>query len=233
MTNRPAYISDEELVKQLQNLLRATAPADSPQPPTREQLDEARTLATEFAERIYDDPVRWGLANIPEEFRDDAAGDALVALFYASPEMRGRQSVVEWFSEAAESKFRRIWAVADRQKDERARRAADGTSGPPAPVDEPVDGPLEAPQTLFEDETGIWPAFEESFPRDAFALRLRYHLKRDPTDMAVMLDAPSERAITLRVDRARDRFRMYCEQQSMNRRDTAALVAQVSEESGA
>ena len=232
MTNRPVYISDEELVKQLQNLLRATAPADSPQSPAREQLDEARTRAAEFAERIYDDPVKWGLTNIPEEFRDDAAGDALVALFYAAPEMRGGQSVVEWFSGTVESKFRRIWAVADRQNDERARRAADGTNAP-TPVGEPVGAPPEAPQTLFEDETGIWSAFEESFPRDAFALRLRYHLRRDPADMAVMLDAPSERAIVMRVDRARDRFRMYCEQQSVNRRDTAALIAQVSEESGA
>ena len=126
----------------------------------------------------------------------------------------------------------RVAKVADRQNDERARRAADGTNAP-APVDEPVGAPPEAPQTLFEDETGIWSAFEESFPRDAFALRLRYHLRRDPADMAVMLDAPSERAIVMRVDRARDRFRMYCEQQSVNRRDTAALIAQVSEESGA
>jgi hypothetical protein len=232
VTNRPAYISDDELVKQLQNLLRATAPADSPQPPARRQLDEARTLAAEFAERIYGDPVKWGLTNIPEEFRDDAAGDALVALFYAAPEKRGSQSVVEWFSETVESKFRRIWAVADRQNGKRARRAADGTNAP-APIDEPVGAPPEAPGTLFEDETGIWPAFEESFPRDAFALRLRYHLRRDSADMAVMLDAPSERAIALRVDRARDRFRMYCGQRGVNRRDTAALVAQISEESSA
>lgn len=231
MTNRPAYISDEELIKQLQILLRATPPTGSPQPPTREQIEEARSLAAEFAERIHGDPVKWGLADIPEKFRDDAAGDALVALFYAAPDMRGRQTVAEWFSGTVESKFRRLWGVADRQTTERERRKTERAN---APVEVEVeDTKPENGPTLFEDEGSVWPGFEESFPRDAFALRLRYHLKRDPAEMAVMLDAPSARAITMRVDRARDRFRMYCEQQGVNRRDITALVGQVSEESEA
>jgi DNA-directed RNA polymerase specialized sigma24 family protein len=233
VTNRPTYISDEELIKQLQSLLRATPPAGSPQPPTREQVEETRSLAAEFAERIYGDPDKWGLTAIPGAFRDDAAGDALVALFYAAPDMRGRQSVAEWFTGTVESKFRRIWAVAERQNSERALRAREASSTPPEPEPVPAAEEADAAQSLFEDESSIWPGFEDSFPRDAFALRLRYHLKRDSAEMAVMLDAPSARAITMRVDRARDRFRMYCEQQGVNRRDLTDLVAQVSEETEA
>jgi len=233
VTNRPAYISDEELVKQFQSLLRATPPAGSHQPPTREQVEEARSLAAEFAERIYDDPDKWGLTAIPDAFRDDAAGDALVSLFYAAPDMRGRKSVAEWFTGTVESKFRRLWAVAERQDAERALRANEQPSSPPEPEPLPTAAGSDIAPSLFEDESSIWPGFEDSFPRDAFALRLRYHLKRNPAEMAVMLDAPSARAITMRVDRARDRFRMYCEQQGVNRRDLTDMVAQVSEESAA
>ncbi|MDA1036076.1 MAG: hypothetical protein O3B65_04240, partial [Chloroflexi bacterium] len=87
--------------------------------------------------------------------------------------------------------------------------------------------------SLFTDTNGIWASFETSFPRDAFALRLRYLMHRKPAEMAVMLDAPSERAISMRLDRARERFKMYCEQQGIKRHESDILVVQISEEARA
>ncbi|MDA1174742.1 MAG: hypothetical protein O2826_09530, partial [Chloroflexi bacterium] len=166
----------------------------------------------------------------PAEFRDDAANDAFTALLFAIPEMRGRQSVSEWFSVTVESKFRRLWSLAERQKAERERLAAEAAANPePAVLDSPVLEP-DAEPSLFEEPGGTWTQFEAAFPRDAFALRLRYLLKRDLEEIAVMLDAPSSRAITMRLDRARDRFQMYCEQAGVSRRDVAAMVEQLAEE---
>jgi DNA-directed RNA polymerase specialized sigma24 family protein len=229
LTNRPSFISDEELVKQLQSVLRA-APPDGLHDSGDERVSEARSLAEELAGRIHREPATWGLASVPAEFRDDAAKDAFTALLFAIPEMRGRQSVAEWFSLAVESKFRRLWSLAERQTAERERLAAEAEANPKPAEPEPTTPEPEAQQSLFEEPGGTWERFEVAFPRDAFALRLRYLLKRDLEEIAVMLDAPSSRAITMRLDRARDRFQMYCEQAGVGRRDIAALMEQLAEE---
>ena len=228
MTNRPAFISDEELIKQLQAVLRATPP-EGPQGSSDDHVREARALSVELAERIHREPMTWGLANVPVAFRDDAAKDAFTALLFAIPEMRGRQTVAEWFSVTVESKFRRLWSLAERQNTERARLAVEAAANPPA--EEPTPEPeVDAEPSIFEVPDGTWTRFEVAFPRDAFALRLRYLLNRDLDEMSVMLDAPSVRAITMRLDRARDRFRMYCEQVGVGRREVVSMMDQLAEE---
>lgn len=228
MTNRPEFISDEELIKQLQDALRS-APAENSLASGADHVREARTLAEELAERIYREPSTWGLASVPVEFRDDAAKDAFTALLYAIPEMRGRQSVAEWFSVTVESKFRRLWTLAERQNIERVRLAEEAAANPPPEAAEPEPAP-DAEPSMFEEPEGTWTRFEVAFPRDAFALRLRYLLKRDLEEMSVMLDAPSSRAISMRLDRARDRFRMYCEQVGLGRKEIASMMDQLAEE---
>lgn len=228
MTNRPEFISDEELIKQLQDALRS-APAENSLASGADHVREARTLAEELAERIYREPSTWGLASIPVEFRDDAAKDAFTALLYAIPEMRGRQSVAEWFSVTVESKFRRLWTLAERQNIERVRLAEEAAANSPPEAAEPEPAP-DAEPSMFEEPEGTWTRFEVAFPRDAFALRLRYLLKRDLEEMSVMLDAPSSRAISMRLDRARDRFRMYCEQVGLGRKEIASMMDQLAEE---
>ena len=227
MTNGPTYHSDDELIRRLQTVLRdATAGAA----PTLDETgrNEARSLAAELAGRVFAEPGKWSIASIPPELRDDAAADAFVAMLFNVPQLGGRQSVVEWFSITAESRFRRLWTLSERQAAERERLAAEPALPAPAPaatVDEP-----EAAPSLFSMKGGVWERFDHDFPRDAFALRLRYLLKRSPEEMTVMLDAPSTRAIGLRVNRARDRFRMYCEQAGLSRRESADLMVQLAEE---
>lgn len=220
MTTGPAFHSDAEIIKRLQVVLRdvETAPLGSQRAEANER--EVRNLTNALAERIQEDPAAWGLDAIPAEYRDDAASDALLALLTAVPELKGRESIADWYSAAAEDAFRRLWSVAEQQ----ASRARPGTSTEvPAPV---ADGS----SSVFESQDGLWQSFEKDFPRDAFALRLRYLLGRSPEDMAVMLDAQSARAITLRLNRARDRFRMFCEQAGYDRYAVEDLVAQISEE---
>jgi len=229
LTNRPAFISDEELIKQLQVVLRAT-PTGNALGPGEEHARKARGMAEELAARIYREPVAWGLSNIPSDFRDDAAQDAFTELLFAMPAMRGRQVLTEWFSVTVESKFRRLWSLAERQNIERERLAVEAAENPTPETPAHVDLGAGTPPSLFEDPSGTWAQFEAAFPRDAFALRLRYLLKRELGEMAVMLDAPSARAITMRLDRARERFRMYCEQAGLGRRDVAAIMTQLSEE---
>ena len=198
-----------------------------------EHARKGRALSAELAERIYREPITWGLANIPSEFRDDTAKDSFTALLFAIPEMRGRQSVAEWFSVTAESKFRRLWILAERQNIERGRLTAEAGANPKPAEPEPeleLELKVKTEYSLFEERDGTWTRFEMAFPRDAFALRLRYLLKRDPDEMAVMLDAPSARAITMRIDRARDRFRMYCDQVGVGRKDITSMMDQLSEE---
>jgi len=196
------------------------------------RASEVRGLIQELAERIYRDPVKWGYSSISPEFRDDAVIDAFIAMLLALPEMRGKQTVTDWFSVNVESKFRRLWALEERQAPERERlvqESAKWAATEPEVEEEQVQGE----PSLFADTKGIWPGFENSFPRDAFALRLRYLMERKPAEMAVMLDAPSERAISMRLDRARERFKMYCEQQGINRHDSTRLMVQISEEASA
>ena len=45
-----------------------------------------------------------------------------------------------------------------------------------------------------------------------------------------MLDAPSTRAITARLNRARDRFKMFCEQSGFSRRETGDIMGHFAEE---
>ena len=196
------------------------------------RASEVRGLIQELAERIYRDPVKWGYSSIASEFRDDAVIDAFIAMLFALPEMRGKQSVTDWFSVNVESKFRRLWALEERLAPERERlvkEKAERVATEPEIEEEQMQGE----PSLFADTKGIWPGFESSFPRDAFALRLRYLMQRKPSEMAVMLDAPSERAISMRLNRARDRFKMYCEQQGINRHDSTRLIVQISEEESA
>ena len=227
MTNRPAFTSDEELVKQLQAALRATT-GELPPGIDDSHVRNSRGLAEELAGRIYRDPGKWGLASVPASLRADAAQDAFTALLFAIPEMRGRQSVAEWFSATVESKFRRLWSLSERQRVERERLVVEAaaTPKPAAEIDEPEPSLV---LSFFEQPDGVWAQFELAFPRDAFALRLRYLLRRELTEMAVMLDAPSSRAITMRLDRARDRFRMYSEQAGITRKDVASMMEQFSE----
>ena len=230
VTNRRSFISDEELVSQLQALLHAH-PGSSDGSLEDGRAREVRSLTEELAERIYRDPVKWGYASIAPELRDDAVIDAFIALLFAVPDMRGKQPLVDWFSVSVESKFRRLWALEERQAPERERLAKEAEVHE---AEEPVAEPKAGKEpSLFEDSKGIWPSFESAFPRDAFALRLRYLMQRKPAEMAVMLDAPSERAMRMRLDRARERFRMYCEQQGIKRRESDRLVGQISEEAKA
>jgi hypothetical protein len=227
VTNRSAYHSDEELIKRLQAALRTTDTEGTDLAREDENVSEARTLAAELAERIYADPASWGIGSIPDDVRDEAVADAFVAMLFAVTDLGGRQSVTDWFSITVESRFRRLWKLTERATEERQRRADEAPS--PVADEAPADEP-EAPPTLFEEKDGVWGKFEHDFPRDAFALRLRYLLKRTPDEMTIMLDAPSARAIGMRLDRARDRFRMFCEQSGMTRRQTTEKMGVLIEE---
>ena len=228
MTEGPAFHSDEELIRRLQGLLRASSEGAEGLAGSSATGD-ARTIAAELAERVLRDPARWGLDNVPQAFRDDAATDAFMMMLYAVPNLGGRQGVAEWFSITVESRFRRLWALSERQSAERERLAAEAPEAVVEPATEPPPAEPETP-SLFEVADGVWSRFEYEFPRDAFALRLRYLLKRSPEEMAVMLDAPSSRAIDMRLNRARDRFKMYCEQSGMSRREIADVIGELAEE---
>ena len=229
MTNKSTFQSEEEIIKRLQVLLResrGTTAAD----PGDASVREARELAVGLAERIFDDPNKWGIASIPVEHRDDAVADAFVAMLTSINDVGGRQSIAEWFGVTAESKFRRLWTLAERQGAERDRLAAERADSPdPEPEEE--DSPTGIAASMFEVSGGVWESFEHEFPRDGFAMRLRYLLKRTPEQLVVMLDAPSSRAVNLRLGRARDRFRMFCEQSGMAHREVATLMDQLESKS--
>jgi type VI protein secretion system component VasF len=220
VTTGLAFQSEEELVKQLQGLLRA---APEGRTGNGQTVDSVRAIAQELAERVHGDPHRWGLAAVPEPVRDDAALDAFAALLFAVPNLKVRQSIPEWFAAEVSSRARELDSLEKEAAAERKRLAAEG---PP-----PATGEVLAQEpSLFADPRGVWPRFESDYPRDAFALRLRYLLRREPDEMADMLEAPSPRAIRMRLDRARERFRMFCEQQGMSKSDAMHLVEQLSEE---
>ncbi|MEE8519666.1 MAG: hypothetical protein V3S98_11125 [Dehalococcoidia bacterium] len=224
MTNGPSYNSEEELIKRLQIVFRDMAHGGYD--PTREANDarEVRNLAAELAERIVMEPEKWGISIIPEELRDDAAADAFVALLLSVPDFRGRQPISEWFANTVESKFRKLWTISEQKAAERENNEREPK---PKTKGADIDGPTAA---VFEDNNGVWEKFEKEFPRDSFALRLRYMLKRTPDEMAVMLDAPSTRAVTMRLNRARDRFKMFCEQTGIGRRETSDIMEKFAEE---
>ena len=81
-----------------------------------ESVREVRTIAAALAARIYDDPQKWGIADIREDFRDDAAADTLSKLLSGAAEFTGRQTVSEWFGREMESRFHRLWSMAERAR---------------------------------------------------------------------------------------------------------------------
>lgn len=222
MTTGASYHSDEELIKRLQIVLRDYRDVGGDLNRRDNDIREVRNLAAALAERIYDEPSKWGIADIQPEFRDDASSDALIALLTGIPEFKGRQTVSDWFRSNAESQFRRLWAVSERQTREPATDASDDSLAAPEAS--------EGTTSVFEENSDLWQRFEGEFPRDAFALRLRYLLNRTPDEIAVMLDAPSVRAINIRVNRARDRFRMFCEQTGFDRRELADIMERFPED---
>ena len=224
MTSNPNYHSDDELIKRLQIVLRDAS--DSPFDRIRSEGNqrEVRNLTAELAERIYAEPDKWGISTVPEGLRDDAAADALMALLVEVPEFRARQPIAEWYAVKVDQCYQKLWAIAERQAAEPRAREPQVT-----PV-ESVETPTEEVAAFFEASDGIWQDFEKQFPRDAFALRLRYMLKRSPEEMAVMLDAANTRAISMRLNRAKDRFRTFCEQSGYGRRETAEVMARFGEE---
>jgi DNA-directed RNA polymerase specialized sigma24 family protein len=225
MVSNHNFSSPEELVKRLQVVFRDLTDASSAFGLSDANLREARNLAAELAGRVYDEPGEWGVGEVPERFRDDAAADALVQLLVAVPAQRGRQSIVSWFAKSAEESFQRSWADA-----QQAEAEAERLGPPPAPA---AEEPVAPAVSVFDAQPELWGKFEQQFPRDAFALRVRFLLNRTPEEMAVMLDAPNERAITMRLHRARDRFQLFCEQAGLDRREVSALVASLSTGEGA
>jgi DNA-directed RNA polymerase specialized sigma24 family protein len=217
MVSNPNFSSPEELIKRLQVVFRDLADGPSALGLSDVNLREARNLAAELAGRIYDEPGEWGVGEVPARFREDAAADALVDLLVAVPAQRGRQSIMSWYGASVEAAFQRNWTSATEAEAERANLAPI-----PAPATQETTVP---PPSVFEARPDLWARFEQEFPRDAFALRVRFLLGRSPEEMAVMLDAPNERAITMRLHRARDRFQLFCEQAGLERGDVAALVA--------
>ena len=224
MTTGPMYFSDAEITKRLQTVLRSFSEAGSDRTRKDSAVREVRTLAAEIGERIYDEPESWGISGIAPEFRDDAAAAALVLFLLQVPSFRASQSAQEWFANAAEKKHQQFRDVSQRKgaerevQEETERRLRD-------------EQPEETSDAVaaFEDNR-VWKRFEGKFPRDASALRLRYLLKRDVEEMAAMLDAPSPRAVTMRINRARDRFRTFCENAGLNVSETTEMLEMFVEE---
>jgi len=216
MTNSPNYYSDEEILKRLHAIM-----VERPvrRRAGQQALGEALTLFGELASRIYDEPGKWGLSQIPVGSRDDAAQDALVDLLAELGTVKNRRSAADWFSGAVEERFRQLWAVKE-------RNAANG-AGPSRSRRTAVDA-----KNLFRLKDGPWQRFEKEFPRDASALRLRYEQNHSASEMEVMLDAPSERVVLTRIDRARARFRMFVEQAGYGRPETTAIMERFVDDAG-
>ena len=71
MTTGPSFYSDEEILRRLHTMMEQAAASATGEPAHDAAVREAHSLAAEVASRIYDDPNKWGLAYIPEEFRDE------------------------------------------------------------------------------------------------------------------------------------------------------------------
>ncbi len=220
-TSGHLYLSEGEIVKRLQTLLRDHAEASKDGGARESSVREVRNLAAELAERIYREPEKWGIAGVPMDFRADTAADTLMQLLERVPTMGNPRNIAEWYAEAVEARFKELWSAAEREakaretEEEKESRSAEAAAGAPS---------------VFEENAELWQRFEGDFPRDAFALRLRYQMNRDIEQMAVMLDAPSPRAILLRLNRARERFTMYCEQAGLSQKETAGILAHFVEE---
>ena len=209
MTTGPSFYSDEEILRRLHTMMEQAAASAKGEPAHDDAVREAHSLAAEVASRIYDDPNKWGVAYIPEEFRDEAAQDALIDVLARLPEAKEERSAATWFAVAAEERFRRAWA---RHEREEAAPEADESGGQADPAQ------------AFDDPAGPWKRFEDAFPRDASALRMRYIEGMSPEQMEVVIDAQNARVVQTRVARARDRFKMFCEQAGYNRLQVAAIL---------
>ena len=218
------YQSDEEIIRRLQVILHDQGSALQDRARRESGVREVRNLTAELAERIYREPDAWGIHEIPIEYRADAAADTLLQMLSRVTTMGSPRNIREWFVNAVEARFKELWSSADRET--RARESEEAMARSREEAAETGQGA----SVVFEENSELWQRFEGEFPRDAFALRLRYELNRTPDEMAVMLDAPSERAITIRLNRAKERFRMYCEQAGLSQRETAGILAQFSEE---
>jgi hypothetical protein len=230
MTTRPSFVSEEELIKRLQIVIRDVNHQGSAAALVDANIHEAQNLVSELASRIYGEPDKWGLAQIPGKFRDDVAQDALIMVLDGLLEYRGTGSVAEWFGALVDSRFREIWAMSEREpsstsEDSDVPDQGISRTGPPI-------GEINTPSDILESEDGPWKKFEQEFPRDAFTLHLRYVMERSLEDMDAMLDAGSVRSIIMRLNRARDRFRMFCEQSGFDHRDILRMMDQFTEEGG-
>ncbi len=221
MTSGPTYYSDEELVRRLQELVRQHMQGGARR--RGGGVREARTLASTLASRIYYEPEKWGIADIHEEFRDDAAADTMVKLISGVSENLGRRRVTEWFGRTAEARFQQLWAMAEEARAKKQQEEALEEE------EEPAEEGDESAADVLEENSDIWQRFESEFPSDAFVLRLRYVLNKRAEDIAVMLDASVQSVVT-RVDRGRERFRMLCEQNGFSRREIAAIMTRMTEE---
>ena len=221
------FLSEEEIVKRLQIVLRDFIEARGDYARQTNSVKEAKDLAAKLAERIYDEPQKWGVADILPEFRDDSAADAFVSLLLGIENFPGRSTVNEWYERTVESKFRRLWTLSEEQT--LVSPSEDiGVSGQ-SDAEHLAENGIDS-SSVFEEYSSVWISFESDFPRDAFALRLRYMLGRNVDQMVVMLDAPSNRAIAIRVNRARDRFKMYCEQHGLDRNEISGIMSRLPEE---
>ena len=238
MTSGPTYYSDEELVKRLRDLSR-----DHRQGGSRRRgggIREIRSLASSLAARIYDEPEKWGIAEIDPRFRDDCAADTLIKLLSGQTDFTGRARVSDWFGRESEARFRQLWRMAEQAREKHKKlheddawdeeeAAADGAAAeqPDAP-EAAADGNGAA--DALDENSDIWRRFEAEFPSDAFVLRLRYVMNRSADEIAVMLDAPSVQAVGSRINRGRERFRMLCEQNGVSRRSIATIMSRMAEE---
>ena len=220
------FLSEEEIIKRLQIVLQDFKAARGDYVRQSNSVKEVRDLAAKLAERIYDEPQKWGITEILPEFRDDATTDTFVSLLLDVENLPGRNTVSDWFERAIESKFRKLWSLAEDQ--------ASKSSGNLNVNNFLEDSVHSEPETnsglIFEEHASLWESFESDFPRDAFALRLRFMLGRSVDQMVVMLDAPSIRAIAIRINRARDRLRMFCEQRGLDKTVVQEIMNRLPEE---
>ena len=209
MTTGPSFYSDEEILRRLHTMMVGAAAAAKGDPSHDAAVREAHSLVAEVASRIYDDPNKWGIAHIPEGFRDEAAQDAFIDVLAKLTEAKEERSASTWFAVAAEERFRRAWA---RHEQQEAEQDADESDG------------LVDPAQAFDDPAGPWKRFGDAFPRDASALRMRYLEGLSDEQIEVIIDAQNARVVQTRVLRARDRFKMFCEQAGYSRLQVVAIL---------
>ncbi len=219
MTTGPSYYSDEEILKRL-NMLLVNRPID---PSTDERsLVDVRALFSELATRIYDNPSKWGLAQIPAYARVDVAQDALVDLLSAISEARVPGSASEWFAAALESRFLQYWTLIKNQND--TKTLPDAHSAVETKTTKTTS------KNLFKNKDGPWHLFETEFPRDAYTLRLKFEKGHPDSELEFMLDTGNQRTLLSKIDRARSRFEMFLEQSGYSRSDTSSIMQRFMED---